>query len=161
MALFLRAGKSSSLYRNLPKNEEPIFKKLLLRPISRYPDSMQARHAAWKRWETWVATQPAGMQLSPLKPGDYAVGKYLQGVEDGGPTAAANAWAGLKWWATRLGPDLGLDSPLVNDYCFKIQGHTTKQADVLPLEVASLLRQETGGRGVRATFASILLLVTG
>ena len=160
-ALFLRAGKSSSLYRNLPKEEEPIFKNLLLRPIRRYPDSMQARLAAWRRWETWVATQPADLQLSPFKPGDYAVGKYLQGVEEGGPTAAANAWAGLKWWATRLGLDLGLDSPLVNDYRFKVQGHTTKQADVLTLEVTSLLRQEAGGRGVRATFASMILLVTG
>ena len=136
-ALFLRAGKSSSLYRNLPKVEEPIFKNLLLRPIRRYPDSMQARFAAWKRWETWVATQPAELQLSPFKPGDYAVGKYLQGIEAGGPTAAANAWAGMKWWATCLGLDLGLDSPLVNDCGFKVQGHTAKQADVLPLDVAS------------------------
>ena len=160
-ALFLRTGKSSSLYRNLPKDEEPIFKNLLLRPIRRYPDSMQARLAAWKRWETWVATQPAELQLSPFKPGEYAVGKYLQGVEEGGPTAAANAWAGLKWSATRLGLDLGLDSPPGNDYRFKVQGHTTKQADVLPLDVASLLRQEAGGRGVRATIASVILLVTG
>ena len=159
--LFLRAGKASSLYRDLPKEEEPIFKNLLLRPIRRYPDSMQARLAAWRRWETWVATQPTELQLSPFKPGDYAVGKYLRGVEEGGPTAAANAWAGLKWWATRLGLDLGLDSPLVNDYRFKIQGHTTRQADVLPLEVIALLRQEAEGRGVRATFASMILLVTG
>ena len=75
-ALFLRAGKSSSLCRNLLKDEEPIFKNLLLRPTRRYPDSMQARLAAWKRWETWVATQPAELQLSPFKPGDYAAGKY-------------------------------------------------------------------------------------
>ena len=160
-ALFLCAGKSSSLYRNLPKDEEPIFKNLLLRPIRRYPDSMQARFPAWRRWETWVATQPAELQLSPFKLGDYAVGKYLQGVEEGGPTAAANAWAGSKWWATRLGLDLGLDSPLVNDYRFKVQGHTTKQAQAFPLDVASLLRQEAGGRGARATFASVILLVTG
>ena len=159
-ALFIRAGKASSLYRNLPKNEEPIFKSLLLRPIRRYPDSMQARLAAWKRWGTWVTTQPAELQLSPFKPGDYAVGKYFQEVEAGGPTAADNAWAGLKWWATRLGLDLGLDSPLVNDYRFKVQGRTAKQADVLPLDVASFLRQEAGGRGVRATFASVNLLVT-
>ena len=160
-ALFLHAGKASSLYRNLLKNDEPIFKNLLLRPIRRYPDSTQARLAAWKGWETWVTTQPDELQLSPFKPGDYAVGKYLQEVEGGGPTAAANAWAGLKWWATRLGLDLGLDSPLVNDCRFKVQGHTTKQADVLPLDVLSLLRQEAEGRGVRATFASVILLATG
>ena len=40
-ALFLCAGKASSLYRNMPKNEEPILKNLLLRPIRRYPDSMR------------------------------------------------------------------------------------------------------------------------
>ena len=32
---------------------------------------------------------------------------------------------------------------------------------MLPLDVASLLRQEAEGRGVRATFASVILLVTG
>ena len=159
--LFLRAGKASSLYRDLPKEEEPIFKNLLLRPIRRYPDSMQARLAVWRRWETWVATQPTELRISPFKPGDYAVGKYLRGVEEGGPTAAANAWAGLKWWSTRLGLDLALESPLVNDYRFKNQGHTTRQADVLPLEVIALLREEAEGRGVRATFASMILLVTG
>ena len=159
--LFRRAGKASSLYRDLPKEEEPIFKNLLLRPIRRYPDSMQARLAVWRRWETWVATQPTELRISPFKPGDYAVGKYLRGVEEGGPTAAANAWAGLKWWSTRLGLDLALESPLVNDYRFKNQGHTTRQADVLPLEVIALLREEAEGRGVRATFASMILLVTG
>ena len=74
-ALFLRAGKSSSFYRNLPEDEEPVFKNLLLRPIRRYPDSMQARLAAWKRWETWIATQLDELRISPFKPGDYAVGK--------------------------------------------------------------------------------------
>ena len=159
--MYLRAGTHSSLYRDVHGVDEPVFKDLLLRPIRRFPDSMQARLAAWRRWETWVLRQPTRHLTSPFKPGDFIMGKYLREVDAGGPTAASNAWASMKWWATRLGLDLSLDSPLVGDYRLKTQGHSTKQADVLTLEDVALLRVEAEGKGTGATFASMILLLAG
>ena len=43
------------------------------------------------------------------------------------------------WWVTRLGLDLSLESPPVRDHRFKTQGRTTKQADVLPLDIITRL----------------------
>ena len=47
--LYLRAGRRSSLWRPVKKEEEESFKSLLLRPITRHADSMPSRLAAWKR----------------------------------------------------------------------------------------------------------------
>ena len=159
--MYLRAGRHTSLYRDVRGPDELVFKDLLLRPIRRYPDSMQARLAAWRRWEAWLLRQPTKLPTSPFKPGDFIMGKYLREVEAGGPTAASNVWAAMKWWATRLGLDLGLDSPLVADYRLKTQGHSTKQADVLTLDIVARLRVEAEGTGTGATFASLILLLAG
>ena len=133
-------------------------KSLLLKPIERYADSLSDRLAAWRRWEAWVSGQPGA---SPFRPTDLVVGKYLHGVDAGGPTAAGQAWHALKWWSVRLGLNLALDSPLVQDYRLKKPGHTTKQADVLTLDVVTRMRQEAEGQGTRATFASLVLLIAG
>ena len=159
--LYLRAGRRSSLWRPVKKEEGESFKILLLRPITRYADSMPSRLAAWKRWETWVLGQGINDPGAPFKPTDLLMGRYLLEVEKGGPTAAAQAWAGLRWWAERLGLNLALQTPLTLDFKLKQQGHTAKQAEVLPLEVIPYLREMAVRDDTRGTFASLMLLIAG
>ncbi len=160
-SIYLRAGRRSSLWRPIKKEEETDLKNLLLRPIRRYADSMPARLAAWRRWETWVGNQDVNDPGAPFKPTDLLMGRYLTEVESGGPTAASQAWAGMKWWEDRLGLDLALRSPFTQDFRLKQPGHTTKQADVLPLELVTRLRETALSDDTRGTFASLLLLVAG
>ena len=159
--IFTRAGGASSLYRPVEGDEARMLKDLVLRPIRRYADSLAGRLAAWRRWEAWVGTQRPGEQRAPFRPTDILLGKYLTEVDRGGPTAASQAWAALKWWSERLGLGLPLQSPLVKDFSMKHQGHTTRQAEVLPLDIIARLREEAEGAGTRGTFASILLLIAG
>ena len=55
----------------------------------------------------------------------------------------------MRWWEQKLGLDLGLSSPLVADFRLKRQGHTTKQAEVIPLPTIRWLRTEAENRDVR------------
>ncbi len=50
---------------------------------------------------------------------------------------------------------------MLQDYRLKKPGHTTKQADVLPLSVVTLIREVAMSPGTRGTFASLVLLVAG
>jgi hypothetical protein len=158
--MFLRAGRASSLRRDVREGDEEAYKCLILKPFERYSDSLQPRLTAWKRWEAWVRGQESD-PASAFRPTDVMVGKFLLEVDRGGPTAASQAWQGLKWWATRLGLDLALESPLLQDFRLKKQGHTTRQAEVLPLNMVALLRVAAMETGTRGTFASMMLLVGG
>ena len=158
--MYREAGRASSLHRNVQGEDEQVLKDLILNPMRRFSDSLASRLAAWRRWEAWVTATGGGPGLA-FKPTDFIVGKYLREVGGGGPTAAGQAWASLQWWATRLGLEMALDSPLVSDFRLKQQGHTTRQADVIPLEAVSKLRELAEMKGSRATFASLVLLIAG
>ena len=54
---------------------------------------------------------------------------------------------------------MSLDSPLVVDFKMKRQGHTTKQAEVLPVTTLWRPRYKTDCVDVRGTFASMVLLM--
>ena len=159
--IYLRAGARSTLHRKVEGQDKMILKDLILKPVSRYADSLAGRLATWRRWEAWVFDQPYGLGGSAFRPSDLLMGKYLSQVDKGGPTAASQAWAGLRWWATRLGLDLQLESTLVHDFKLKQQGHTTRQAEVLPLTAVARLREAAEMKGTVGAFASIALLLAG
>ena len=160
-AILRRAGTRSSLYTATPDADEATLKALILRPIARYADSMASRLAAWRRWERWAAAQHPEDQHAPFRPTGILMGKYLMQIDGGGTTAASQTWAALKWWSDRLGLDLALQSPLVTDFRMRVPGHTTEQAEVLPLDIIPSLRDLAREGGTRSTFASILLLIAG
>jgi hypothetical protein len=160
-AIYLRAGKASAFRKTAEQPDEEVLKTLLLRPIARYADSMPARLAAWRRWEKWTMAQRPADHKAPFKPSELLTGKYLMEIDKNGTTAASQAWAALKWWADRLGLDLALQSPLVQDFRLKVQGHVTEQAEVLPLTLIPHLRDLARERGTRGTFASMLLVIAG
>ena len=126
--IYLRAGTKSALHRKVEGQDKMVLKDLILKPVGRYADSLAGRLTAWRRWETWVFDQPYGLGGSAFQPSDLLMGKYLSEVDQGGPTAASQAWAGLKWWATRLGLNLQLESTLVHDFKLKQQGHTDRKS---------------------------------
>ena len=98
---------------------------------------------------------------SAFRPTDITMGKYLLEIASNGATAATQTVAGLKWWAKHLGIDLALSSPFVQDFHMKKPGHTTRQAEVMPLTAIGRLRAIAESPGTRGTFASILLLIAG
>ena len=159
--IYLQARPYSSLYRKEAMADEDTLRELLTRPFRRYADSLGGRLAAWRRWEAWTRTQQPNEDNNPFRPTGFFMGKYLLHVDQGGATAAAQAWAGLKWWAERLGLDMALQTPLTADFRLKVPGHTTRQAEVLSLDTISALRHLATGTGTRSTFASIILLIAG
>ena len=92
--IYFRAGRPSNLHREVRVEDRDTLKIQFFKPVERYADSLAGRLAGWRRWEAWVATQPGA---SPFRPTDFVMGKYLHGVDAGGPTAAGQAWHGLKW----------------------------------------------------------------
>ena len=68
------------------------------------------------------------------------MGKYLLEIAPNVATAATQTVAGPRWWATHLGIDLALSSPLIQNFRLKKPGHTTRQAEVMPLTAINQLR---------------------
>ena len=147
--VFRRAGRASQMYRNTQGDEEQVLKDLILQSVTRFADSLASRLAAWRRWEAWALSQGKGPNIA-FKPTDLMLGKYLREISRGGPTAAKQAWASLKWWATKLGLTMPLESPLVNDFRLRRQGHITRQAGDIPLEVVTRLRMQATAKIGRA-----------
>ena len=157
--LYQRAGEHSSLHKRVDEGKMADLKSLVVKPFARFADSLSSRLAAWRRWESWMGVHEP--ELSPFNPGDVAMGRYLLQVDKGGPTAANQAWAAMRWWEQKLGLELSLNSPLVSDFRMKKQGHTTKQAEVIPLAAIGQLRTEAECRDVRGVFASLMLVIAG
>ena len=157
--LYRRAGRRTTMYKEVDEEKVADLKNLVLKPFARFADSLSSRLAAWRRWEAWMETHEP--ELSPFRPGDVAMGRYLLQVDKGGPTAANQAWAAMRWWEQKMGLELSLGSPLVADFRLKRQGHTTKQAEVIPLTVLQRLRTEAECRDVRGVFASLMLVIAG
>ena len=159
--IYTRAGSVSTLHREVTEAERDVLKDLILQPIRRYADSLAGRLATWRRWEKWCESHEMRNTESAFRPTDITMGKYLLEIAPNGTTAATQTVASLKWWATHLGIDLALSSPLIQDFRLKKPGHHTKQAEVLPLTAVSRLRAMAESPGTRGTFASILLLIAG
>ena len=157
--LYRRAGRSSTLYKEVDEDKVADLKSLVVKPFARFADSLTSRLAAWRRWEAWMEVNEP--KLSPFRPGDVAMGRFLLQVDKGGPTAANQAWAALRWWEQKLGLELSLNTPLVADFRLKKQGHTTKQAEVIPLTMIPQLRVDAECRDVRGVLASLMLVVAG
>ena len=130
--LFERAQGHGTLWRELCGQEREQLRALLLRPFRRYADSLKARLAPWRRWERFLATQETCADTTAFAPDPIVAGRFLNMVAEGGPTAASNRWSHLRWWATRLGIQLHLESHLLNDFRFAPQGHQTRQVRPLP-----------------------------
>lgn len=160
--LFQRAGDRSSFWTAGVGPQQEGVRALLLRPFARYADSLRARLAPWKRWERFLHSMGRHSDEAAFRPDPMLLGQFLLQVEVGGPTAAPSMWAHLRWWATRLGISMPLESPLVVDFRFAPQGHQTKQATPLPLrEWHKLVDLACTGASVAAEAASFMLLVAG
>ena len=122
---------------------------------------MAGRLATWGRWEKWCENHEVRDTKSAFRPTDITMGKHLLEIAPNGATAATQTVAGFRWWATHLGIDLALPSPLIQDFRLKKLGHTTRQAEVMPLAAINQLRAISESPGTRGTFASILLLIAG
>ena len=72
-----------------------VAKELFYRPLQRYADSLRARLAAWRRWESWWGEQQQHGG-SVFAPAEGTLGAYLLKVSRAGPTASATAWHHLK-----------------------------------------------------------------
>ena len=129
--------------------------------LSPYADSLVGRLATWRRWEKWCENHEVRDAKSAFRRTDITLGKYFLEIAPNGATAATQTVAGLRWWATNLGIDLALSSPLLQDFRLKMLGHTTKEAEVMPLTAIARLRAVAESSGTRGTFASILLLIAG
>ena len=101
-----RAGSSSTVHREVTGEELDILRGLFLQPIKRYADSLAGRLATWRRWEKWCENHEARDAKSAFRPTDITMGRYLLEIAPTGATAATQAMAGLRWWATHLGIDL-------------------------------------------------------
>ena len=161
--LLRRAATWSAVWRGQgDRVDEPVLRKLFLRPLRRYRDSLPRRLLAWSRWEKWVKGQPGTSDENVFAPSEMLLGKHFLEISEGGPTAASTAWSLLRWWATRLGLSMPLRGPLVDDFRLQAEGHRVRQATPLELELVSLLVPlAVANAGARSTFAGYVLLFAG
>ena len=117
--------------------------------------------ATWRRWEKWCQNHEVRDAKCAFRPTDITMGRYFLEIAPNGATAATQTVAGLRWWATHMCIDLALSSPLIQDFRIKKPGHTTGQAEVMPLTAINQFRAIAESPGTSGTFASILLLIAG
>ena len=137
------------------------FRKLLMRPVDRLSESrIIGVTSSMRRWLTWAAKKRVD---DPYRPNAGQLGRFLQEVSAGGPTAASSVFKALTWWQATYGIPFPVTSPLVVDFRHFEPSHTVRQAVVLePWQLFNLcvLLQDSSG-ATRLATDLVCLVTTG
>ena len=117
-----------------------------------------------RRWHAWAKHENVknpGEGQNALSPSANFMGKFLLSVVTGGPTAAAQVWAHLEWWRTKVGLPFPTQAHSLSSFKTNEPGHRIRQAIELPAWVfLNFIIMAKKLSGPRAIMIKIILFTT-
>ncbi|CAE8633156.1 unnamed protein product [Polarella glacialis] len=154
---FLEVGSEGTLWEDLPDEHMLGLRTLILRPVLRLQSKrVGALLSSLRRWKVWCHEQ----KIDFTKASVVQLGRFLNHVAEGGPTAAAALHQQLAWWQGTLGFPIQIQAGLLADFRLHTPGHSVVAAPALePGEFYQLLLLVMGLQGTVYQFGLLLILV--
>ena len=116
MEIYEALGPAGSKWQECEADEVSARRRMLLASVKKFTDeALNRKIAALARWRKLAKKH----DLSPspeFRPSSVKLGKFLDEVSGGGPTAAPQLAKALQWWQDYVGIPFPLADPLLAGY---------------------------------------------
>ena len=112
-------------------------------------------HRCLRRWLQYATTQG----IPAFNPAPAHLASFLQGVSEGGPTAACSVYQALRWIVLNMGACLPTEHVLIRPFRLHSPGHVSRQAEELqPWEFLNILELARDLHGSPRILACLVIM---